>query len=149
MWDSNNKTILNGHKVTLREVLLYMIGKNARNYSEANLLERYRREPDATTPSCQRNLFDYLTEKFQRTADDTNPVAPALALTCYAAWGFLTRSSIASDKFQIGSASPSLSISMTFGRPATARPLANAIILRGSETTCTSPDLPIAMSMSV
>ena len=44
MWDSNNKTILNGHKVTLREVLLYMIGKNARNYSEANLLERYRRE---------------------------------------------------------------------------------------------------------
>ena len=44
MWDSNKKTILNGHKVTLREVLLYMLGKNARNYSEAKLLERYRRE---------------------------------------------------------------------------------------------------------
>ena len=44
MWDSNKKTILNGHKVTLREVLLYMIGKNAKNYSERRLLERYRRE---------------------------------------------------------------------------------------------------------
>ena len=44
MWNSNRKTILNGHKVTLREVLLYMVGKNAKNYSEARLLERYRRE---------------------------------------------------------------------------------------------------------
>lgn len=44
MWDSNKKTILNGHKVTLREVLLYMLGKNAKNYSEATLRERYRRE---------------------------------------------------------------------------------------------------------
>ena len=44
MWDSHKKTIVNGHKVTLREVLLYMLGKNARNYSEATLLERYRRE---------------------------------------------------------------------------------------------------------
>ena len=44
MWDSSKKTILNGHKVTLREVLLYMLGKNARNYSKTTLLERYRRE---------------------------------------------------------------------------------------------------------
>ena len=44
MWDSNKNTILNGHKATLREVLLYMLGKNARNYSETTLLERYRRE---------------------------------------------------------------------------------------------------------
>jgi len=44
MWDSNKKTILNGHKVTLREVLLYIVGKNAKNYSEATLLDRYRRE---------------------------------------------------------------------------------------------------------
>lgn len=44
MWDSNKKVILNGHKVTLREVLLYMLGKNAKNYSEATLLERYMRE---------------------------------------------------------------------------------------------------------
>ncbi|HHJ14339.1 MAG TPA: DGQHR domain-containing protein [Gammaproteobacteria bacterium] len=44
MWDSNKKTILNGHKVTLREVLLYMLGRNTKNYSEATLLERYRRE---------------------------------------------------------------------------------------------------------
>ena len=44
MWDSNKKTILNGHKVTLREVLLYMLGRNAKNYSEATLLERYKRE---------------------------------------------------------------------------------------------------------
>ena len=44
MWDSNKNTILNGNKVTLREVLLYMVGKNAKNYSWATLLERYRRE---------------------------------------------------------------------------------------------------------
>ena len=44
MWDSGKKTILNGHKVTLREVLLYMVGKNAKIYSEATLLDRYRRE---------------------------------------------------------------------------------------------------------
>lgn len=42
MWDSSNKTILNSHKVTLREVLLYMLGKS--KYSDATLLERYRRE---------------------------------------------------------------------------------------------------------
>jgi len=44
MWDPNTKTMLNGHKVTIREVLLYMVGKNAKNYSEATLLERYQRE---------------------------------------------------------------------------------------------------------
>ena len=36
--------ILNSHKVTLREVSCYMISKNAANYPEATLLERYRRE---------------------------------------------------------------------------------------------------------
>ena len=44
MWDASKKNILNGHKVTLREVLLYMVGKNAKNYSEVTLRERYRRE---------------------------------------------------------------------------------------------------------
>lgn len=44
MWEPNKKTMLNGHKVTIREVLLYMVGKNAKNYSEATLLERYQRE---------------------------------------------------------------------------------------------------------
>ena len=44
MWDSNKKTILNGHKVTLREVLLYMLGRNAKNFPEATLLDRYRRD---------------------------------------------------------------------------------------------------------
>ena len=43
-WDPNKKIMLNGHKVTIREVLLYMVGKNAKNYTEATLLERYRRE---------------------------------------------------------------------------------------------------------
>lgn len=44
MWDPNQKTMLNGHKVTIREILLYMVGKNTKNYSEAILLERYKRE---------------------------------------------------------------------------------------------------------
>ena len=44
MWDPSSSTILDGHEVTLREVLCYMIGKNAKNYPERTLLERYRRE---------------------------------------------------------------------------------------------------------
>ncbi len=46
MWDSNQKIILNGHKVTLREVLLFMLGRNTKKYSEPILLDRYRRETD-------------------------------------------------------------------------------------------------------
>ena len=44
MWDPNKKIMLNGHKVTVREILLYMAGRNAGKYPEAILLERYRRE---------------------------------------------------------------------------------------------------------
>lgn len=42
MWNSSNETIINSHKVTLREVLLYMLGKS--KFTETTLLERYRRE---------------------------------------------------------------------------------------------------------
>lgn len=42
MWDTSNKAILNGHKVTLREILLHMVGKS--KFSEDELLERYRKE---------------------------------------------------------------------------------------------------------
>ena len=51
MWEPNQRTILNGHKVTLREVLLYMLNRNSKNYPESKLLERYRRETgnDAAT----------------------------------------------------------------------------------------------------
>ena len=44
MWDRSNKTILGGHKVTLREILLYMVGMNAISFSDRILLDRYRRE---------------------------------------------------------------------------------------------------------
>ena len=56
MWDPYKKNILNGHKVTLREVLLYMIGKNARNFSEATLLERYRRDTGLSTATLPKKL---------------------------------------------------------------------------------------------
>lgn len=42
MWDSNTKRILNSHKVTLREILLYMVGVS--KISDEDLLERYRKE---------------------------------------------------------------------------------------------------------
>ncbi|MDW3206066.1 MAG: DNA sulfur modification protein DndB [Alphaproteobacteria bacterium] len=42
MWDSSNKTISNSHNVTLREILLYMVG--ASKMTEATLTERYQRE---------------------------------------------------------------------------------------------------------
>ena len=44
IWDRSSGTILDGHKVTLREILLYMIGRNARSYSSQTLLDRYRME---------------------------------------------------------------------------------------------------------
>lgn len=44
MWDSSNQTILSGHNVTLREILLFMVGKNASKYREDVLVERYRKE---------------------------------------------------------------------------------------------------------
>lgn len=42
MWDTSTSTIVNSHKVTLRETLLYMLGRS--KFSEKNLLERYRKE---------------------------------------------------------------------------------------------------------
>lgn len=56
MWDTNKRTILNGHKVTLREVLLYMLGKNAKNYSEQTLLGRYKRETGDDTAVLPEKL---------------------------------------------------------------------------------------------
>ena len=53
MWDRSSGIILGGHRVTLREILCYMIGKNAKNYPERTLLARYRRETgneEATLP---------------------------------------------------------------------------------------------------
>ena len=42
MWDKR-EGILSRHKATLREILCYMIGKNAKGYTESDLLQRYRR----------------------------------------------------------------------------------------------------------
>lgn len=44
MWNTKTSTIVNTHKVTLREILLYMLGKQSKNYPEKKLLERYRQE---------------------------------------------------------------------------------------------------------
>lgn len=44
MWDSSNRVILTRQRVTLREVLLYMIKKNTKKYPKSTLLERYRKE---------------------------------------------------------------------------------------------------------
>lgn len=56
MWDPNKKIMLNSHKVTIREVLLYMVGKNAKNYSEATLLERYQRETGDETAELPNRI---------------------------------------------------------------------------------------------
>lgn len=42
MWDTSTSTIVNSHKVTLREMLLYLLDRS--KYSDVTLLERYRRE---------------------------------------------------------------------------------------------------------
>ena len=86
-----------------------------------------------STPSCSGMPV---------TLDDKSPPP-------YAAFSLRKSESTASERFQIGSASPSFSISMTLGSPATARPLASSIIFRGSDTICTSAVFPIAISISV
>ena len=42
MWNTSTSTIVNSHKVTLREVLLYILGDS--KYSDATLLARYRKD---------------------------------------------------------------------------------------------------------
>lgn len=42
MWDPSNQTISNAHKVTLREILLYMVGHS--KLSKITLTEKYRKE---------------------------------------------------------------------------------------------------------
>ena len=49
MWNQSTGNIIagtgtGGHKVTLREILCYMIGRNAKKYPATELLRRYRRE---------------------------------------------------------------------------------------------------------
>ena len=53
MWDPRSETIIGRNKVTLREILCYMIGKNGPKYPARRLLRRYQRElgdQDATLP---------------------------------------------------------------------------------------------------
>ena len=53
MWDPINRTIMGGHKVTLREILLYMVGMNGTRYPARVLLERFRQatgRPSAELP---------------------------------------------------------------------------------------------------
>ena len=56
MWEPNKKIMLNSHKVTIREVLLYMVRKNAKNYTEATLLERYQRETGDDTAELPEKI---------------------------------------------------------------------------------------------
>ena len=42
MWDTSNQTISNAHKVTLREILLYMVGHS--KLPKTTLTEKYRKE---------------------------------------------------------------------------------------------------------
>lgn len=55
MWDSSTKTILNAHKVTLREVLMHMLGRS--KFSEATLLERYRKETNNDTAELPKKVI--------------------------------------------------------------------------------------------
>ena len=43
MWDPSKKIMLNGHKATTREMLLYMLNKNTKNYSKTKLIDKYQR----------------------------------------------------------------------------------------------------------
>ena len=54
MWDASTSTILNSHKVTLREILLYMLGNS--KYSSSALLERYRKETGNDTVELPESI---------------------------------------------------------------------------------------------
>ena len=67
MWDTNTKTILNQHNVTLREVLSHMVGCS-RKHTLDELLQRYRsalRNGTATLPDpVIQTLFPHYEERF-------------------------------------------------------------------------------------
>ncbi len=54
MWDTSTSTIVNSHKVTLRETLLFMLGHS--KYSEKTLLERYRKETGNETAELPERM---------------------------------------------------------------------------------------------
>lgn len=55
MWDSGSKTISNSHKVTLREVLLYMLERS--KFADSTLLERYRKEIGDNTAQLPKKVI--------------------------------------------------------------------------------------------
>ncbi|MFZ5697536.1 MAG: hypothetical protein ACOY9J_02235, partial [Pseudomonadota bacterium] len=55
LWDQNTKTISNANVVTVREVLLYMLG--ASKYSDSTLLARYRKALGDTSASLPKKLI--------------------------------------------------------------------------------------------
>ena len=54
IWDSSSKIILGAHKVTLREILLYMINHSKR--SEAELTEKYRKAIGNATANLPKRV---------------------------------------------------------------------------------------------
>ena len=56
MWDRSNGIIVDVHKVTLREILCYMIGRNAKAYPPSELLLRYRRALDDDEAKLPRRV---------------------------------------------------------------------------------------------
>ena len=56
MWEVSTSTISNSHKVTLREVLLYMCGCS--KYTDETLLERYRRDTDNENAQLPNQILE-------------------------------------------------------------------------------------------
>ena len=56
MWDPHSQTIVSRHKVTLREVLYYMLHRSTKSFPESKLLQKYRRETGNEDARLPRQL---------------------------------------------------------------------------------------------
>ena len=55
MWDPNTQTVTNSHRVTLREILLYMLGHS--KFTESDLTERYQKETGDDTKKLPKRII--------------------------------------------------------------------------------------------
>lgn len=56
IWEPGNRVMLNAHKVTTREVLLYMVGKHSERFPKVKLQERYRKETGKDTAELPKRV---------------------------------------------------------------------------------------------
>ena len=65
MWEPNKKTMLNGHKITIREVLLYMVSEMQKTIRKRRGWRDTGAKLEMTTLNCPPKSFDKWQSGFE------------------------------------------------------------------------------------